>query len=278
MYYFNFRATAVIFIVFAISYLTSAFGFTLNRESGELKGWVNGKVIFHLQSQQCPPSLLKDQLIEIIQNAIAPWTQIATSNLKIELGSDSEQSLAQVIKDFAPGEPIIFCDPDLSSHIGGESNKIPAVTLGPLIESVQKQILFSAILMNVESNKSSNIINLSSASLEVILAHEIGHVLGLGHSQDPKALMYFNLSGKKSTALSQDDMNGASYLYPAQEPFLTSPLGCSNIRSMHSEKNSHRQILHDSHTSQFAAFFGSLMGSTMIILIVVFLMTFKRNQ
>jgi hypothetical protein len=42
----------------------------------------------------------------------------------------------------------------------------------------------------------------------------MGHALGLGHTSEKNALMYYDLSGKTMKALHQDDINGITYLYP----------------------------------------------------------------
>ena len=51
-----------------------------------------------------------------------------------------------------------------------------------------------------------------------VLAHEIGHAFGLGHSADPVALMYYDISGKIQKKLNADDFDGCAYLYPQQFP------------------------------------------------------------
>ncbi|KAJ9657276.1 hypothetical protein H2198_004399 [Neophaeococcomyces mojaviensis] len=45
-----------------------------------------------------------------------------------------------------------------------------------------------------------------------VALHEIGHSLGLGHSSDPNAVMYYRANGQRT--LQQDDINGIQALYP----------------------------------------------------------------
>ena len=57
----------------------------------------------------------------------------------------------------------------------------------------------------------------SSAYIEDIAAHELGHVLGLSHSTAADATMYpsYSYCSQSFRTLSPDDIAGAKYLYPA---------------------------------------------------------------
>jgi Matrixin len=75
--------------------------------------------------------------------------------------------------------------------------------------------------------------------LVTVAAHEIGHAIGLGHSQDPAALMYPYYSASHRY-LGSDDINGMSALYPVEwrlrnsnssgNPSLSFQFGSSAIR------------------------------------------------
>jgi len=53
-----------------------------------------------------------------------------------------------------------------------------------------------------------------NVDLETVAAHEIGHTLGLAHSDDPNALMYPSYSGPHRS-LEQDDISGVQEIYGA---------------------------------------------------------------
>ena len=57
----------------------------------------------------------------------------------------------------------------------------------------------------------------------------MGHTLGLGHSQDLNALMYYDESLKQNLALAQDDIDGITYLYPRNELGNDKTMGCSTV-------------------------------------------------
>jgi len=49
--------------------------------------------------------------------------------------------------------------------------------------------------------------------LESVLAHEVGHVIGLAHSNTSSALMYPTVSYCSNKAVGSDDINGRNALY-----------------------------------------------------------------
>ncbi len=53
--------------------------------------------------------------------------------------------------------------------------------------------------------------------VEYVALHEMGHCLGLGHSDDPSAVMYPFYSGSTPAVLAQDDIDGIRALYGTEE-------------------------------------------------------------
>ena len=62
-----------------------------------------------------------------------------------------------------------------------------------------------------------SIANAQDVDLETVAAHEIGHTLGLAHSDDPNALMFPSYSGPHRS-LDQDDIAGVQSIYGASSP------------------------------------------------------------
>ena len=65
----------------------------------------------------------------------------------------------------------------------------------------------------------------AAVDLESVAVHEIGHLLGLGHSSVEESIMYPTITtGKRKVDLTNDDVEGIQYLYGANPNFNgTSP-------------------------------------------------------
>ncbi|KAE8694152.1 Eukaryotic aspartyl protease family protein [Hibiscus syriacus] len=65
-----------------------------------------------------------------------------------------------------------------------------------------------------ENWSSNNLTRFNQIDLESVSIHELGHILGLGHSRDPDAIMYaYYMPGSIKRDLSQDDIDGIRALY-----------------------------------------------------------------
>lgn len=149
------------------------------------------------------------------------WNTVPSSRLKIVVGS--RRTLAQTFNTDNPclGGSGCTPNPDLvvDSGIVVACNNNAAVFSDPRILGVTltnniqgRRLVGSLILLNDRAG--SNLGNRAEDQLVAVLAHELGHAIGLGHSPVKDSLMYFQTVPSRRS-LGQDDRDGVSYLYPA---------------------------------------------------------------
>jgi MYXO-CTERM domain-containing protein len=70
----------------------------------------------------------------------------------------------------------------------------------------------------VDYNWTTNPRSWGDVDAQSIVTHEIGHLLGLNHSSDPSATMYFSYQGGTSgRTLAADDVSGVCFIYPTNQ-------------------------------------------------------------
>lgn len=102
---------------------------------------------------------------------------------------------------------VITCNQNATNFTAGS---LLALTLPNVIRG--KNIQGAVVIIN---DTSTTFDQLSRDKKVAVIAHELGHAIGLGHSEEKSALMYFAVVPKRSS-LGQDDIDGVTYLYPVQ--------------------------------------------------------------
>jgi hypothetical protein len=208
----------------------SAVAFTLPalQPSGSTLGWNTHTITFDVNYTNCPIST--DALNASLDAAMALWNGVPSSSVTLVRGATVTTTTTQALAQTTPGNPVITCDTNFSSDLSGaDANVIPGVASNFQFNANTLRLHFAALTLNAQTGKSANIANVSATVLSVIVAHEMGHVLGLGHSADPNALMYYDASAKTQLALSQDDVDGITYLYTRQEPGNSPYFACGSL-------------------------------------------------
>jgi hypothetical protein len=199
---------------------TLSFGFTLNNSIGAR--FKSEKVQVRAGLNSCN-NVDMQEVAGLINDAIKNfWNTVPTSRLDLQDGGSftitdntfytGELCLTGGACGGAPvpavNDIVITCNENTTNFPGGSS--LLALTLPNSISG--KNILGSVILINDNAN---NFDNLSTNQKISVIAHEIGHAIGLGHSDDRAALMFFSVVPVRSS-LGQDDIDGVTYLYPVQ--------------------------------------------------------------
>jgi hypothetical protein len=188
------------------------------------------KIVINVTNDDCSNAGITSsaQLLGIAYGAINRfWNRVPTSSLELSQGSvtsissNGDTSTSALAVKGSPNSITVGCNDD----VAGFSNASDGIlAVGGII--CNGNGCFGGIIINAHAN--STVDDQSSDVLETILAHEVGHSLGLGHSEKTYALMHYTISGKVQKKLSQDDIDGISSLYP-QDKQLAGLLGSCGI-------------------------------------------------
>jgi hypothetical protein len=225
-----------------LGFASGANAFTLNMNGSDIAaGWPSNTVTVDYD-----PSCAN---IPAVQTAIAAaagiWSGIPTSDLSVSVGS--QRSLSGAITTYTGsgatqqyvGAPLIYCDSHFDSDFSLTSpSDIPGLELAPILNcaggSTFCPIQGGLVVLDADPSDLSDISNYDQATVSIVVAHELGHALGFGHSADVNALMYYNATAKQELRLAQDDADAAAYLYPRNELGGAKVFGCGSV----SEKGS----------------------------------------
>ena len=187
--------------------------FTLITTNPEQQGWASSEVAFRINTANCPIDITP-----VIENALAIWNNVANSKLKaVYNGSTTSTTYAN--------PTTIYCETNIGASL---EDSVPGYAQ---VRSTGGVLYEGVVTLNA-STGDANIANFDQGVLTIILAHEIGHILGLGHSADINALMYYDGSYKNKLSLAQDDIDGISYLYPNDEFKDGHLMGCGTVGHM----------------------------------------------
>jgi hypothetical protein len=204
--------------------LKEAQAFTLNNSAAIV--FAQDEVSVNIASNNCSNiGIDETELLSIVADAVdSYWNKSPTSRLKLRAGIVSSQLAA--FKTGLICNASTSCDPNPTLAVSSgvlitcnnnatnfSSNAVLAVTVPNNISG--NTILGSLIMIN---DQVGNVfISKSRAEKVSIIAHELGHTFGLGHSPVSDSLMYYStVSMRKS--LGADDIDGITYLYPKQQP------------------------------------------------------------
>jgi K+-transporting ATPase c subunit len=208
----------------------SAHAFTIvggTSDGSALKGWDKTKLSFPLNSSGC--SVGDAALRAAIDDALATWNGVQSARLTLELGGDTTTTAAQATALTASdGNVPIAC---FTAAAGGVD---PDVVLGYsnyTYNTATRHFIQSYVVLNSVSGEDANINTQSAGALAATIAHEMGHSVGLGHTADINALMYYS-SYRTLARLSQDDADGYTFLYPRSELTGGGFMGCGTLAAV----------------------------------------------
>ncbi|MEC9281176.1 MAG: matrixin family metalloprotease [Bdellovibrionota bacterium] len=177
--------------------------------------WSADELTIQVNNTGCPVDLMT-----YIPAALEVWNVVSTAKLKLSALETSSYTIANAQSFSYPNVAVIGCDSSFSST---------DTTVGSGLYDYSSGASYGYVRIN-SSGGSGDIGNYGSTTIKYILAHEIGHMLNLGHSSDPTALMYYSFSSLADVSLALDDIRGYTYLYPKSEFEGDYFLGCGLIK------------------------------------------------
>jgi len=202
-----------ILILFSIVYSTSSHSFVLMNPKYALHDATKAKVM--ISSEGCTANGIPDSKIaEGIKWAIEFWNDVPESRLKLSYGGKSTASLTD--SRIPVNQILVGCGTQPSLNILGATQHDR--------ENGSARVSMNRAVYTGNYNENSFI---------GTMTHEIGHGIGLYHSNDPASVMTYadHEWVDRPKYISQDDVDGVVYLYP-NEKQLGGFLGsCSSFAS-----------------------------------------------
>ncbi len=219
-------------ILIALSLLlsTKAFAFSLSVSNGAFFKENIVKVNIGDNCQNL--GVTSDGLLSLaVEAAEQFWNKVPTSRLRLEQGAVVSVAAAFRTDAICSTDNPCIPNPDLThSHevlITCNTNasnfantSIIALTVP---NSVAGQNIISSTLL-INDNAGNQFQSKSRAEQISILAHEMGHAIGLGHSPVTDSLMYYRSLASRFR-LGWDDIDGITFLYPVEQPIS----GCGSV-------------------------------------------------
>jgi len=226
---------------------TLAHAFTLNNSIGAR--FKDDSVSVRVGVNPTPCSNVDlDEVAALLNEALDDfWNTVPTSRLQLK--SDGSENTGDdnyrtgylcLIGGSCAGTPvpetrdiIVTCNNNTTNFPGGSS--LLALTLPNVIKG--KDIEGAVVLIN-DTNDSFD--SLSRDKKIGVIAHEIGHAIGLGHSDETAALMFYRVVPVRDN-LGRDDIKGVTYLYGSQMDLFGAGcfLGSVSMKNGHDHNHDH---------------------------------------
>lgn len=224
---------APLFFSLILSLLTfNAHAFTMNNSAKLV--FDHDEVIVNIAAGNCQNIGIDDtELLSIVGDAVNQfWNTASTSRLKLRKGSAvsvnskfRSDGICVTSTNCTPNPDLAVSNDILISCNISSDNFTSSSILGVTLPNNISGSTIKGALILLNDTVTTQFGNKSRPEKVAIIAHELGHTFGLGHSPVKDSLMYYATVSQRET-LGRDDIDGISYLYPKQQPFKG---GCGTI-------------------------------------------------
>lgn len=204
-----------------------SFAFTLNPNTG--KGFSDNEIKIEIANTSCAGAGISTSKFKtFIEKAVDKyWNTVATSALYLKVGKVGNKDVDGIQFEDALGIAskntiLAGCNDDATDFASGN-------ILGAAVMSCSGSTCRAVFFLN--SSSTSVVDQLDDDTIIATIAHEIGHAFGLGHSEYKHSLMYYSAGGKTQKWLSEDDIDGVSYLYPHNKELMGAIGSCGTINT-----------------------------------------------
>lgn len=213
-----------ILVIFVLQFVsTIAFGFTFYTPN--ILGYTQTTIHVHLNPTNCPGDVASE-----LEDALDFWNAAPHGRVKLEKAYDVSYSPAAILARAYTEAIVVFC----STNLNADASLDPDSILGggfSFDTDGDGHFDRGYLIINATPGGAAAFDNVGGDVKAWTMAHEMGHVLGLGHSGETAAIMYFATDGGEPH-LHRDDIDGIRHLYPQNELSGEYLLGCAMIKNI----------------------------------------------
>lgn len=215
----------ILVIIYSLS------SYTLNSVADQGYRWKTLPIIMEVNSENA--DLPHSEVLRVLANTTDSWNSAAGINV-LNIDSDSYNTKSSKTMSLDGHNSIGFSknffddsngfDPDVVVAVGGQYGKGGVMTDG--------FVLFNSESVVWETDKYAKNTDAYIDDFESIALHELGHVLGLGHSEYSNAVMSAQRVSRVKRTLTQDDIDGILFLTTTQSSMGSkASFGCGQVKN-----------------------------------------------